>query len=493
MFAGPPTGIVVPTARRLATADHGELVEYYRQCRQMSHEWIRRQVLQFNRIDILASAVLNLQVMPFHLAMMKYQFAHPDSLQLVFRGAGKSTTCTETKAIHLLLKNRNLRIVIASKTAQNAEGFLRGIKNHLESNELLAEVFGPMYDQRKVSKWDNREIEILGRTTPYKEASITCVGTDGTIVSKHYDVALSDDLVDEENARTKHMRDKTQTWYYQTLDPTLEPPDPTVLHRGEHHRLGTRYHHQDLWGHLAANELKEHTHIIPALDERGRSPWPEKYPPTWFREKRRKSGLIIFNAQYQNNTDAMKGEIFQYDDCQQLPDAQFPDGSELQVFMGVDLAISEAETADKFAIVVIGTDKARTAFYVLDHYEGQLRFNAQTAKIKEFAKKWDPVRIAIEANAYQVAQYHNLKHTDPNVRARPVITDKDKITRAWKLSSIFEEKKVWFRSSQLLLIEHLVLFPNHRFKDLFDAFDLAVRASKLGSRRKTRETEPGVI
>lgn len=488
------SGFALPSARKLATADHSELVDYYVKARSMSNEWIRRQVIDNNRIDILATAVLGLTIKPFHLAMMQYQFRHPDNLQLVFRGAGKSTTCTETKAIHLLIKNPDLRIVIASKTAQNAEGFLRGIKNHLESNERLAEIFGPMYDSRKVAKWDNREIEILGRKKPYKEASITCVGTDGTIVSKHYDVALSDDLVDEENSRTKHMRDKTQTWYYQTLDPTLEPPDPTVLHRGEHHRLGTRYHHQDLYGHLIANELSQHTNIIRALDEKGRSPWPEKYPPAWFIAKRRKSGLIIFNAQYQNDTDAMKGEIFQYDSCQQIPDSEFPDKDELQVFMGVDLAISEKDAADKFAIVVLGTNKARTAFFVLDYFEGQLRFNAQTAKIREFAKKWDPIRIAIEANAYQVAQYHNLKHTDPNIRARPVITETDKITRAWKLSSIFEEGKVFFRQgSQLLLIEHLVLFPNHRYKDLFDAFDLAYRATKLSTRRRSRETEPGVI
>jgi predicted phage terminase large subunit-like protein len=76
---------------------------------------------------------------------------------------------------------------------------------------------------------------------------------------------------------------------------------------------------------------------------------------------------------------------------------------------------------------------------------------------------------------------------------KKVETDKDKITRAWKLTSIFEEGKVFFRKSQQdLLIEHMVLFPNHRYKDLFDAFDLAVRASRIKNKRK-RAREPGVI
>lgn len=480
------------TKRALESADRSDLVTHYKHIRSMGNEWIKRQVIDNNRIDILAQVVLGLKLQPFHLAMLRYQFLHPESLQLAFRGAGKSTSCTITKTIHLLLKDPNLRILIASKTAQNASGFLKEIKNHFESNQLLAEIFGEYYDLHKCSKWNDTEIEVLPRTKPNKEASITCVGVEGTIVSKHYDVIISDDLVDEENSRTKGQREKTKTWYYQTLDPTLEPPDPEIPHRGEHHRLGTRYHYGDLYGHLIANELKEHHNIIPALFE-GMSPWPEKYPPEWFNEKRKKSGIIIFNAQYQCDTEAMKGEVFQFDDCQTIPEDQVPGKNELRIFMGVDLAISEKETADKFAIVVIGVTVDKSAYFVLDYFEGQLRFNAQTDKIIEYARRWDPIRIGIETVAYQEAQYHNLKDRNPDIRLKSVKTDKDKMVRAWKLTPIFEDKKVFFRKAHALLVEHMVLFPNHANDDLFDAFELAVHASKMGGKRKKREHEPGVI
>jgi predicted phage terminase large subunit-like protein len=480
------------SSKAIIAADRSELITHYKHVRSMGNEWVKRQVLENNRIDILANYVLGLKLQPFHLAMLRYQFLHPDNLQLAFRGAGKSTSCTITKSIHLLLKNPNLRILIASKTAMNAEGFLKEIKNHFESNQLLAEIFGEYYDQRKVSKWDTREIEVLPRTKPNKEASITCVGVDTTIVSKHYDVIISDDLVDEENSRTKGQREKTQTWYYQTLDPTLEPPDNEVPHRGEHHRQGTRYHYGDLYGHLIANELAEHHNVIPAL-KNGQSPWPEKYPPLWFAEKRKKSGIIIFNAQYQCDTEAMKGEVFQFDDCQTLPEAEWPARDDLQIFMGVDLAISEKETADKFAIVVIGVTADRTAYYVMEYFEGQLRFNAQTDKILEFARRWNPIRIGIETVAYQEAQYHNLKDRSPDIRLKSVKTDKDKMVRAWNFTPVFEDKKVFFRKHQQLLIEHMVLFPNHANDDLFDAFELAYSVSKMRGNKKRREHEPGVI
>ena len=266
--------------KALAEADRAQLLDLAQHYRSMGNEWLRRMIVVENRIDILALAVLDYQIQPFHLALLRWQFLHPDNLQLVFRGAGKSTVCTITKTLHLLAKDPNLRILIASKTNSQSEAFLKEIKGHFESNDRYQELFGEYYDPQRVNKWDNREIEVAPRTSKAKEASVTCIGVEGAVVGKHYDVILSDDLVDEENTRTKYMRDRVRQWYHQTLDPCLEPPSPTVAHRGEHHRLGTRYHFDDLYGHLMANELKRKTQIIPALDEKNRSPWPDKINAT---------------------------------------------------------------------------------------------------------------------------------------------------------------------------------------------------------------------
>ena len=78
-------------------------------------------------------------------------------------------------------------------------------------------------------------------------------------------------------------------------------------------------------------------------------------------------------------------------------------------------------------------------------------------------------------------------------RIKKAPVGKDKITRAWKLSAIFEDKRMFFRkAAHALLIEHLVLFPNYKYKDLFDGLDLAVGASKMKKRKKRRK-EPGVM
>lgn len=489
-------GVALPftTSSRIAGAERSELVELFKHYRSLGNEWVKRQILDNNRVDILFSYVLGYTLTPLHLAILKYAMTHPDSLQLVFRGAGKSSAGTETLSIFYLLKDPNLRIVLASKTAGNAQGFLKGIKNQFENNDKLREIFGVYYDASKMEKWDEGEIRVLPRTSPAKEASITCVGVGQTIVSKHYDILFGDDLIDEDNSATLHMRDKTSTWYYKTLEPTLEPKSPDVPHRGNRHIYGTRYHYDDQYGRWIEKEYADKHQIIPALNENLQSAWQEKWPVAELLRRKENAGLVVFNSQWQCDTEAMKGEIFQYDDCQMIDWEDVPSRKKLSIYIGIDLAISQKDSADKFAIVTIGVCRQGN-IYVLDCMTDRLTFKKQTDVILKFAKKWSPLRSAIESNGYQAAQAEvseekaTARRIEVNLRKRETITDK--IARAWKLQPKFESKRMYFVKNRTEMCrEQLVMFPSLKLKDLFDALDHAVWASKR--RRRTRR-EPGVI
>jgi len=482
---------------KLAKAERSELFKFYEQRRALRLAVLKDKIVHGHRVDLLATEVLGYQVQPFHLRMMQFQFQHRDNLQLCFRGAGKSVTCTITKAIWYLCVNRDLRLLIASKKHKNATKFLGDIKSHLETNKLLIEMFGSFKDPNpKTSlKWNEDEIVVMGRTKVQKEASITCIGVDGSVAGGHFDVEFSDDIVDNKNSLTAEMRDKIENWYNSVLDPCMEPPDDEVPYRGDRNRLGTRYHFDDLYGRWIAKIDEDKAsnlvnsmavNVIPALEENGRSPWPQKWPPSQLMARRRKYGLIIFSAQYQCSTDAMKGEIIQIDDCQPCKPSEVMNlynAGELETFMGVDLAISEKETADKFAAVVLGRD-ARKNYYVLEHFSSQLRFKAQTMKIVELWKKWGCTRIAIEKNGYQGAQLQALKDAYKDIPLRGITQDKDKVTRAHRLSAIFEQKRMFFpQPGNELLVEQIVLFPSFRYDDSFDALDLAVAALKHRERK----------
>ncbi len=459
--------------------DRHALIEELEALDKMELEWIRHAVLEGRRLDVLAEQVLGLKLEPFHKALQRFALRHPHSLQLAFRGGGKTTTCTVTLCIFHILKNPNVRILIASKTHEFAKDILTEVKAHLEQNDKLIAIFG----EQKGEKWDKSAIEVKGRTKPMKEPTVTTVGSEGQVVGKHYDVILGDDLVDENNARTLHMRDGMRTFFYKTLMPTLEPD-------GELHLLGTRYHYDDLYGHLMRNEMEGHTQIIRALDDKDRSPWPSKFPAEHFIKLRKSAGLIIFNSQYQCDTEAMKGEVFQYDWMIECEEEDIP--ADALKFMGVDLAISEKEQADLFAMCLVAV-KGRM-IYVVRHFAAHLTFGKQVDKIFEWYDEHDPVLVGIESNAYQAALAQHLKEARPDARIKPIITTKDKVTRAWKLAARFEAEEVRIvKGVNSRLVEHLVLFPGYRYKDIFDALDIAVTTAYRRRRRRGRKKKIGLI
>lgn len=491
------------TSRTLESAGRQQLIELLDRNKAALHEWIRRMVLERNRLDILQEMVLGYICVPgFHKRIIVHQLQNRESMTLAYRGGGKTTTGTITKAIHAILKYPDVKILIASKTSQNSADFLKEVKQHFESNETLREIFGDFVGD---SKWDNTSIEVKGRTRPSKEPTIGTVGVGGAVASKHWDIVFGDDLVDEENSRTKIQREHMLNWYYKVLLPTLRPPDPKQPITGQLHILGTRYHYEDLYGHLSAvqpdgagGDMIGKTLVIPALktvtkdgEQVEVSPWPDRHSPDWFKDKREKYGLIRFNSQYQCDTEAMKGQIFRYDDFQTIdPERATKLGfDEAPIYMGVDLAIGEDDQNDMFAIVVQA--KKGDFYYTKEFYEGRLRFAAQTQKIVDIALRHKVTRVAIETNAYQKAQYHELRRLHPELNVVPIITSKDKVSRAWKLAASFENQKHFFAQNMHKLIEHMVLFPGYRFKDLFDAFDLAVLSSE--KRQRKPRSEPGVL
>lgn len=441
--------------------------------RALRREAVRREILRGGRIELLASHVLGYDVRPFHQDLINLQEAADTCLQLAPRGYGKSTILTIARAVYEIVKNPNVRVLIAANTQLQAEVFLREIKAHFERNERVREYFGNFVSE---DKWDTREIVVAPRTSTAKESTITCVGVGGPVASRHYDVIIADDLVDEENARTETQRERVKTWWYQTLLPCCEPDGRVFV-------IGTRYHHLDLYGHLIRNEYAEKHQIIPAIAAGGTTPWPEKFSLEWLEERKRQAGSIIFNCQYQNDTSLMKGHIFK-EEWFRFYDVE-PNWKEMHHFIGCDPAatkrealVSQSKVETDWWTIVVGArlrkdDAYSSDVHLREVWRGRCTKEEYLEKLKQLNQRYKPLKVMIETVA---AQEYLAQDAEKHMPVRRLDRTTDKVARAYWLQAFLENGQILLPAKHIradhatwqALMDELLLFPQGDHDDLFD-------------------------
>ncbi|MFO8056112.1 MAG: phage terminase large subunit [bacterium] len=450
---------------------------------QELHRWVRMIENQptpvLPRPERFVRHLLGYDFTRFHKNWWEFASNNQYSLVLAPRGHGKSTILTVSFTLYRILDNPETRALIVSNTADQAEAFLREIKNHLENNQHIRKLFGPL----KASPWTESQLLLASRLTNAKEATVTALGIRGPVISRHYDLVILDDVVDEDSARSRLLRERTLTWYYKELLPTLEPEGKLSI-------IGTRYHHDDLYGKLMEAGmpcLREKAVIETARGKKAL--WEKKFPLKLLLDKQEETGPAIFNAQYQNDVSAMKGRIFrpEWIKTDHMPNV-------FRKYQGVDLAIGSADHNDYFAHVTIG-EKAPGSYHIISAYQARLSFEEQFTAISSLFYLHDRpaspvVSVAVEANAYQEVMVQRLRK-ETELPVSPVVHTRDKIARAMRMQGLFQSGGISFPQPSErapgtdhlpALVEELLAFPDSDHDDLVDALEMAITASLEVSR-----------
>lgn len=462
------------------------------------------QCIQNSKGMLLASfhyfmtEVFAYQYLPHHHHIFEHIQKHPVSLDLAPRGSGKSRIVTIAYCAWMALRDPNIRILIVSDTDDHAVRFLNTIKTALNNHPLIKQHFGILAGD----KWTDHQIELKGRTRILTEATITAHGAySGAVTSGHYDIIISDDLVNFENSRTEGSRVRMLEWFKQTLLPTLIPG-------GELHVIGTRYHFLDLYSTLI-EELGYHTQIQRAItrdaDGIEQSIWEEYMPlvdridaetgkqTDGLKTIQANLGSVIFDLQYQNDAELMKkGNIFEYDwfrwyTTETRADGKTyiirPDNSavpidRLTIYAGVDPSIGEGDQSDYFSVCVIGIDKIPHDIYVLDIVKSRLSYDGRSKIIDAKYQMWHPLIMGIEDVAFQKEFCQRIRKTYPYIRVKEIKTTKDKVSRAYGRSGLVQNGKVYVKKGMSDFVSELCIMPDGAHDDQFDAFDFAVYVSE---------------
>lgn len=292
------------------------------------------------------------------------------NLYLVPRGTFKTSLITITANIQRILRDQNIRILIASNKADAAEAMLAELKQHLQNPLLIAAFPEILYEdpQRQADTWTRSAVSVK-RTRIIREPTVSTIGVEGETTGRHYDHGTFDDIVGLQNSATREMLLTTISWARVSV--SLFDPGATIDY------VGTPWHYADYWGWLREQKrlgrIELGTYITPCWlsVEEGtpgaeycadfgwvKTTFPERFPLPELLKIRQEKGPSEFAAQYLLNPVSADTAIFPRQKILPFihPARHRPDINTLWICCTVDPAISTKKWADYSVVAVGGFD-----------------------------------------------------------------------------------------------------------------------------------------
>lgn len=189
---------------------------------QAKKQYYSKYFYEFNRDILTKNSGL---YEPLHRKVCDFVINNVDKKKILIllpRGSFKSTLVTVGYSLYRIVQNPNDRILIANATYPMATQFLGQIKNHLQRNEDLKQIFGDF--STDADQWREDKIFIGGdKAYIAKEPTIWAQGVTANVTGSHFNIAILDDLVNDTNIGTKEQIEKVKQYYRQVLD--LVDPD----------------------------------------------------------------------------------------------------------------------------------------------------------------------------------------------------------------------------------------------------------------------------
>ena len=319
-------------------------------------------------------------------------------LRLWPRGSLKTTIGTIAYPVWLILRNPDIRILIASATEKLSSKIIESIASLIRDRRFKAR-FGDWQDG---GRFRRKDITVgIRRHAALKEPTISVASVETSEVGGHYDRILCDDIHDEKNVSTREQIEKV--WrFYGLLTPLLEP-------KGEKEISGTRWDEADVYARIEQIIPPSCVSVRRVIDESGRNLWPEKYTPKLLADARKDLGTYGFNLQYQNLCTAPEDMVFKSEWLNKclFREDKFPKME--QYYIACDPAISEARGADYTAMVVVGVDR-NDCWYVVEAVNEHMSPTGIIDKLFELADRWRPVKAGIELVSFQAVLKNWYEH-----------------------------------------------------------------------------------
>ncbi len=221
-----------------------------------------------------------------------------------FRGGAKSTLAEEYTILSVLFKDFRFALIIGNSYERACER-LAAIKHELESNELLIELFGnqvgPTWSADVIVLSNGARIQAFGARQSLRGAKH---------MNDRPDLAVVDDLEDEDMINTELARHKSRRWFDGSLLPALTPT-------GKVRMVGTPLHPKSLLEEKrhSANWKSLLVPIFYLKDGKEVASWPDRFSMKYINEVKQNyinAGAITeFEQEYMCRAEDKASKPFQ--------------------------------------------------------------------------------------------------------------------------------------------------------------------------------------
>lgn len=234
---------------------------------------------------------------PLHLEIAewldgRWQAGDRHLLLLCFRSAGKSTLIGMFCA-WLFLNQPDLRILVLSAEYDLARKMVRNVKNIIERHPLTS---GLIPDRN--FQWAADQFTVRRELT-LRDPSILARGINANITGSRADVVICDDVEVPNTCRTPAKREELRERLHEISYVVV--PGGMQLYAGTPHSLHSIYADQpsDRESQIFLEGFRRL--VVPLLDERGESRWPDRFPKNRIHDLKRQTGPARFQSQMMLN------------------------------------------------------------------------------------------------------------------------------------------------------------------------------------------------
>jgi len=405
----------------------------------------------------------------FHYDMFDDLDGDEAALQYIgFRGSAKSTIVTTAYALYCALRNIHQFIIIVGDTDTQTAINIRNIRYELEENELIRKDFGTMFE--KSQNWSQgqlvllNKVLIMGRSRGQKVRGLRHRQFRPQLV-------IVDDPEDIKWVKKKENRDATSTWFDGEVVPAQEKHGSRIV------VVINLLHKDALAARLEKKKKKDgsplfRTRRIPLIDEDGNCTWKGMYPDEAAiqAEKDKVGSATAWSREYLLKIIAEEDQIIKESDISTYPNGLLTNyGNKgereftvLDAATGVDLAISEKQTAD-FTAMVSGYkvnwafeqdgSKRIRIFILPDPIVERMDIHKTITKAKMINRKMPEGHVFyVEDVAYQKAAIQIMSREGlPTIGVRPI-----------------RDKRARLQSASPFIIDGTVMFPETGCEDLIE-------------------------